>query len=1196
MPARSGTRASSVASTRKSSVPPSTTGANVFIPDEPAEPTISPNLRANIVEIFADAQRSTTGHRKLVVRLRKLQESSCGLRPSKEKDNKGKRRDSEVFESSFGEKEKPAEREFNIEISRCLLRILPIKKTEGAADRVLKFLGTFLRAATDKDLELFGQGDPDETHTLPETPTSRLTFHIVSTMIPFLATKEKTVRYRATQTISHIVNCLDSIDDELYHLIRQGLVKRIRDKEPTVRVQAVIGLGRLAGNDEEDDDNDQNDGSSALVEKLLEVLQNDTSAEVRRTLLLNLPLTPMTLPFLLERARDIDASTRRALYSKLLPTLGDFRHLSLSMREKLLRWGLRDRDETVRKATGRLFSERWIEDCASTQNAGENTNQEKDKLATPSMPALTELLERIDVVNSGMEGGIAHEAMRNFWGGRPDYREAIVFNTQFWETLTAETAFMARSFNDFCREEGDGRYEELADEKIPEVTALAFYLHKYTTTLLMRIMHPQQAEGGEEETMECEFIVEQLLYISLTLDYSDEVGRRKMFSLLRETLAVSNLPEQVTKLTVETLRNVCGPDSAAENEFCSVVLEAVAEVHDTIVYEESFVSAKSEISDASSTRARSETPGGGKEAEETPFNKEEAKAKVLKEIMVNMKCLYIAQCMLQNVGGNLQDNVHLVTMLNNLVVPAVRSHEAPVRERGLECLGLCCLLDKTLAEENMSLFIHCYSKGHEALQEMALRILSDILTVHHTILLPVISQNDPNAVTPPPFQKPLLKVFAKALKTNSPASVQTIAVTSLAKLLLTGTLSPSGPSVPPSIKELNESSIDTLLQALVLSFFHPRTRENLSLRQALTYFLPVYCHSRLVNAQHMRKIAVPVIRVVLAAADDFYALEAEEDSDGEIDESLGMLVEWTDDRRIIGLNPETPLPGTSIVPNPPLKPSESLHLALAKDLLQRVLGVGGFSAAPREERKLLLSMLGKLYIPVPPSAPSRPGSRAPEGPDERENLRSSIRSGRSDQEQGTIEDDGELLLEVKELLNQAIASNVASDATGRNALVKAKNAVLKLLAACRPAGASGKDKDSSYVKEEPEDDSYLRENRRSVSVVSGRSSVAPSELAAVEEEDEGDETIVVGKPSGRRSLASDAGTEVSVQTTKNARKGNPPSRTPKTAHHPNVTNPVDKRPKSAPSNDQKASPLCPTQQASPERKQTKRSKKQPKSS
>lgn len=504
------------------------------------------------------------------------------------------------------------------------------------------------------------------------------------------------VRFRATQIISHIVNSLDSVDDELYHLIRQGLLKRIRDREPTVRVQAVLGLARLAGN-EADDEDQKNDGAAALLEKLIEILQNDTSSEVRKSLLLNLPLAPETLPYLLERARDLDPATRRALYSRLLPTLGDFRHLSLSMREKLLRWGLRDRDENVRKATGRLFRERWVEDCAGTRNQEEG--EKSAEAATPSVDALLELLERIDVVNSGMEGGTAHEAMKDFWEGRPDYRDAVTFEGEFWNTLTAESVFMARSFNDFCRGEADGKYEYLADEKLPEVTALAFYLEKCTNSLIEMIKQANETgEGDEEETMEQEFIVEQLLYIALTLDYSDEVGRRKMFSLLREFLAVAELPDETTKLTVETLRSVCGPDAAGESEFCGVVLEAVAEVHDNIVTEDSFVSAKSEISDESTptksgrSRNRSETPD--EDDEEVPFDKEEAKAKILREIMINMKCLHIAQCMLQNVEGNLQENINLVTMLNNLVVPAVRSHEAPIRERGLECLGLCCLLDK----------------------------------------------------------------------------------------------------------------------------------------------------------------------------------------------------------------------------------------------------------------------------------------------------------------------------------------------------------------------------------------------------------------------------------------------------------------------------------------------------------------------
>jgi condensin complex subunit 3 len=686
MPGRVAARSTS-ATTRRSSAQPSAARApsvtpSFAIPEEAALPTASPNLRRDVCAIFTDAQRATTGHRKLVVRLRKLQEISSGIVRKK----RGK--DQEQEEIELPEEESVPEKEFNVEVGRCMLRILPIKKSEPVGDRIVRFMDTFIPHAFEKDNELFGSNGEDEYETNRETPTVRLTSSLIHLLVPVLSAKDKMIRFRATQIVAHVVNCLESIDDELYHTIRQGLLKRIRDKEPSVRVQAVFGLARLAGNEDDEDGNE--DTSSALLDKLMDIMQNDTSADVRKNLLTNLPLAPTTLPYLLERARDLDAATRRTLYSRLLPTLGDFRHLSLSMREKLLRWGLRDRDESVRKATGKLFYDRWVEDCAGTnRDPNEGGNSQR---SAPNLNALLELLERIDVVNSGMESGIAHEAMRAFWEGRPDYREAVVFDEPFWESLTGESAFLLRSFNDFCRVENEGKYDDLADEKMPEVTALAYFLSKYMTELLQRKKQlKDSSEANDEDAVEQEFVVEQLLHIAITLDYSDEVGRRKMFSLLRESLAVPELPEECTKLAVETLRCACGPDLAGESEFCSVVLEAIAEVHDTIATEDSFVSARSEISDDTSSRHRSETPG---DEEETPFNKEEAKAKIVREIVVNMKCLHIAQCMLQNVEGHLQQSMNLVTMLNNLVVPAVRSHEAPIRERGLYCLGLCCLLDK----------------------------------------------------------------------------------------------------------------------------------------------------------------------------------------------------------------------------------------------------------------------------------------------------------------------------------------------------------------------------------------------------------------------------------------------------------------------------------------------------------------------
>jgi condensin complex subunit 3 len=691
--------------------------------------------------IFADAQRSNVGHKSLAKRLKRIEDAP----------------------------------DFDLEIKQCIFRLLDVAKSEVAGNRVVKFLTIYMQ-------------DADAS-----SPT---TSSVLLALLPFLCAKDRTVRYRATQLISQILGVLSAIDDDLYGVIRHELIKRLHDKVPAIRLEAVVALGRLVENELDEDQEDKSDDSDSdyeagLLEKLLDVLQNDTNADVRRSLLLNLPITPTTLPYLLERARDRDVPTRRALYSRLLPKLGDFRHLSLSMREKLLRWGLRDRDEKVREATARLFSERWIEDCASTKDAGNETqmseppaevepegDQQQPAAVKPnppaSIPALLELLERIDIMNSGADSGVGMDAMRAFWASRPDYVDAINFEDNFWENLTIESAFMARSFIECCQQ--DATNQSKLEEKIPEVTRIGFYLQRYLNTLLDTIRAIEDGSGTDEELVDQDFIVEQLLHIAHYLDYTDEIGRRKMFSLLRDAISVAELPEEITRLAVEALRLVCNADAAGEREFTSVILEAIAEVHDTISgpdaelpdgEEDSFVSARSEVS---SDRASDTTPtkdtNGTRKKNGKKLSSEEEEAKAMKEIVVNLKCLHIAQCMLQNVTGNLQSNVHLESMLNNLVIPAVRSYEIPVRERGVLCLGLCCMLEPKLADENTPLFVHCLSRGDAGLQVMCVKILCDVLLSRRPETLD-------------------LEPFVKALKSDA-AEVQSTITGSLAKLMLCG--------------------------------------------------------------------------------------------------------------------------------------------------------------------------------------------------------------------------------------------------------------------------------------------------------------------------------------------------------------------------------------------------------------------------
>ncbi|KAF8851365.1 condensin subunit Cnd3 [Acephala macrosclerotiorum] len=1017
----------------------------VEIPEETPEN----ELRTQVSSIFRDAQRTTAGHRKLVINLRKIQEACCYEPTSKKKSKTG----AEDFD----------EEQFTYEFTRCVLRVMPVKKSESVGERSIRFVGLFLRHANEKDNELLPE-DEQDAGVMMETPSTRLTTHVMNTVLPLLTSKEKFVRYRSTQLISHVINSLEAIDDDLFQLLRHGLLKRIHDKEAMVRVQAVLGLGRLAGNeaDGEAEDSDDDDAGAGLLQRLLDVLQNDPSADVRRSLLVNLPILPNTLPFLLERARDQDPATRRALYSRLLPALGDFRHLSLSMREKLLRWGLRDRDENVRKAAGKLFRERWIEDCAGSAETeeGEPAEAVAGEVKPPSFDGLLELLERIDVVNSGVENGVALEAMKGFWEGRPDYRDAVTFDENFWDTLTAEAVFMARSFNDFCRNEGNGKFEALIEEKLPEVTKVAFYLQRYITVLVEALKRVAQQEVGEDEeeedTVEQEFIVEQLLHIARTLDYSDEAGRRKMFALLRQSLSVPDLPEEVTKLTVEVLRGICSPDAAGEREFCSVVLESVADVHDTVMDEpasedadESFHSARSEVSgDTTPTKS-------GKDSQHT---EEEDQEKAIREIMVNMKCLHIVQCMLENVEGNLQQNVDLVAMLNNLVVPAVRSHEAPVRERGLLCLGLCSLLDKSLAEENLTLFMHFFSKGHSALQITALQILTDILNTHGAHLL------DTNPT--------LLKVYLKALKSGTKApEVQAAATVAIAKLMLGRVIADSS------------TAIDDLLKTLVVLYFDPSSAHNQGVRQALSYFLPVFSFSRKENQDRMRKVACDALHKL-------FEIQETMDDEGEAEIEMvsittigAHLIDWTDPRKCYGNGIQLGSGGDEAATKKAV--NGDVHLEFARDILEKLA-----SGISREEKKLLAPMLAKLHI-SPASTPS-------------------------------------LLKEVYNEVSIAIDDKLISDATGRNALFKIHVTLGKIANSLKDdADGTVSLKSSVNSRKESVAPSVVEEEKTVLSADGTEVDVGDkTELIKVEEvEDEG--TIIGRRDSLMSELLSDADVEMS---------------------------------------------------------------------
>ena len=112
-----------------------TTSPTSYIPDE--GPTNE--LRININNIFGDAQHSNTAHRKLVVSLRKIQEACVDKQPAPQKH----------MGHDFAQYEEIG---FQEEFSRCTVRLMTVKKSESVGDRLVRFIGLFLKHAGDQGM------------------------------------------------------------------------------------------------------------------------------------------------------------------------------------------------------------------------------------------------------------------------------------------------------------------------------------------------------------------------------------------------------------------------------------------------------------------------------------------------------------------------------------------------------------------------------------------------------------------------------------------------------------------------------------------------------------------------------------------------------------------------------------------------------------------------------------------------------------------------------------------------------------------------------------------------------------------------------------------------------------------------------------------------------------------------------------
>lgn len=173
---------------------------------------------------------------------------------------------------------------------------------------------------------------------------------------------------------------------------------------------------------------------------------------------------------------------------------------------------------------------------------------------------------------------------------------------------------------------------EKLDSILPEVTRHAFNLKYYND--LYR-------SASQETASEYEFITSQMLETALYLDYADEVGRRKMFELLRDILKSCELSDDHLSKIVRIFRLI----SLDERDFTRTIIEIISDIQEQM--EPSL-----EVEEVPAKRSRldySLSPRNiGDSLTESTILGSTADVADMNSLVIRLRCLSICKRMLEN--------------------------------------------------------------------------------------------------------------------------------------------------------------------------------------------------------------------------------------------------------------------------------------------------------------------------------------------------------------------------------------------------------------------------------------------------------------------------------------------------------------------------------------------------------------------
>jgi condensin complex subunit 3 len=246
-----------------------------------------------------------------------------------------------------------------------------------------------------------GESEGSDEEDAEDTAASRLASALLKHLLKGFPSANKNVRFRCCQLVAYMMSAIPELDEDLFNLLKTSLLERVRDREPHVRVQAVIALAKLQNATNAADDSSETE-QDAATRALLDAMAHDSSAQARRAALFQLDLNPSLLEPVLKRARDVDINNRRYVYQGKLVEV-PMSALTLEQRTQVIQSGLKDREEAVQRSAGRMVA-KW---------AGED---------------LVAFVASFDIVNHQDQLATVEEALKAVFENRPDLLAELQFD------------------------------------------------------------------------------------------------------------------------------------------------------------------------------------------------------------------------------------------------------------------------------------------------------------------------------------------------------------------------------------------------------------------------------------------------------------------------------------------------------------------------------------------------------------------------------------------------------------------------------------------------------------------------------------------------------------------------------------------------------------------------------------------------